>query len=171
MSTEDDDGSAIFGFDSVDWDDADALDSDEEEFQNAQEPAQSPEKVAEALMERRLYRIGWLKKQGGGRAAERGRHAGSVFSRKNWKIRWFVLRDTILKYYKHQTITGREQALGWINIRADDVRIDTDPSNDCRFEIITKERTYMLVAATREEAAAWVSDLIDALNRSELDTL
>ena len=33
------------------------------------------------------------------------------------------------------------------------------------------ERTYICVAASRQEAAAWVTDLIDALNRSELDTL
>ena len=79
MSTEDDDGNMVLGFDHVDWDDGDVLDSDEEGFQDVrepailrvcrasqagllqvQEPAQSAEKVADALMERQLYRIGQL---------------------------------------------------------------------------------------------------------------
>lgn len=38
--------------------------------------------------------------------------SGGLFARKNWKRRFFVLQDTIIKYYKVETETGLEEALG-----------------------------------------------------------
>ncbi len=39
-------------------------------------------------------------------------YLGGLFARKNWKNRYFVLQDTMIKYYKTEIHTGCEEALG-----------------------------------------------------------
>ncbi|EGD74883.1 hypothetical protein PTSG_07111 [Salpingoeca rosetta] len=141
----------------------DGLDSDEEHFQEQEEPLES-----EAPIDTRIFKMGWLKKKGGGKV-QRGRHQGSLFARKNWKSRWFVLRDTVLKYYPFQTITGKEKAIGWVNIR-EGVSVDWDAAEPTRFSLTTDERVYSFVAPTPEAASEWVQQLTRSINRAELET-
>lgn len=50
-------------------------------------------------------KCGWLYKKGGGM---------STLSRRNWKMRWFVLRDSKLTYYENDS---EEKLKGTIDIR------------------------------------------------------
>lgn len=77
----------------------------------AEERATLPKKLSQ--METR--KAGWLFKQGGGRDVgtfSLSGKSGGLFARKNWKNRFFVLQDTMIKYYKTEIHTGREEALG-----------------------------------------------------------
>lgn len=50
-------------------------------------------------------KCGWLYKKGGGM---------STLSRRNWKMRWFVLRDSKLMYYENDS---EEKLKGTIDVR------------------------------------------------------
>ncbi len=47
---------------------------------------------------------------------------GGLFARKNWKRRYFVLQDNMIKYYKYEIQSGREDALGMILIMGYPIR-------------------------------------------------
>jgi len=134
---------------------------------NAQERATLPKKLSQ--METR--KAGWLFKQGGGRdvgAFSLSGKSGGLFARKNWKNRFFVLQDTMIKYYKTEIHTGREEALGYINLSADSIlEVLTDRS----FSIQTNRRTYFMYSDRVEAAREWIEMLESAIKRVKSSTV
>eukprot|EP00051_Salpingoeca_urceolata_P010286 m.125263 g.125263 ORF g.125263 m.125263 type:complete len:209 (+) comp16649_c0_seq1:4722-5348(+) len=116
-----------------------------------------------------VFYQGWLKKLGGGK--EVGRMEGQTLARKNWKYRWFVLRDTMLKYYKRPVKAGSPlKALGYVPLTADTLIQHDAMERNC-FQIATKNRTFFLVGKNQQVVSAWLASLQEACNRAELDSL
>uniref|UniRef100_A0A3B4GFG2 Unconventional myosin-X-like n=1 Tax=Pundamilia nyererei TaxID=303518 RepID=A0A3B4GFG2_9CICH len=86
---------------------------------------------------------GWLYKKGGGL---------STLSRRNWKMRWFVLRDSKLMYYDNDS---EEKLKGTIDIRA----IVDNHEKENALNIVTDERTYQVFAESPEDASGWFNVL------------
>ena len=71
-----------------------------------------------------------------------------------YKLRWFVLEDGVLSYYKHQDDAG-SACRGAINMRI--ARLNVDPKDKMSFEIIGKGSVrYALKAQHQVEAKRWV---------------
>ncbi|KAI5293555.1 hypothetical protein KEM52_005428 [Ascosphaera acerosa] len=78
-----------------------------------------------------------------------------------YKLRWFVLEDGVLSYYKHQDDTG-SACRGAINMRI--ARLHMDPSDPTRFEIQGKSSVkYHLKANHKFEAKRWFWTLNNAI--------
>uniref|UniRef100_UPI00358E019B unconventional myosin-X-like n=1 Tax=Myxine glutinosa TaxID=7769 RepID=UPI00358E019B len=91
-------------------------------------------------------KAGWLNKKGGGT---------STLSRRNWKRRWFVLRGEKLMYFDTD---GEDKLKGSINIReAREIVDNVDKENS--IDIVTQDRTYLLVAESPEDASDWFNVL------------
>lgn len=73
--------------------------------------------------------------------------------RKGYQLRWFVLEDGVLSYYKHQDDTG-SACRGAINMRI--AKLHMDPTEKQKFEIIGKSSVkYSLKANHEVEAKRW----------------
>lgn len=71
-----------------------------------------------------------------------------------YKLRWFVLEDGVLSYYKHQDDAG-SACRGAINMRI--ARLHVDPKDKLSFEIMGKGSVrYALKAQHQVEAKRWV---------------
>ncbi|KAI5289894.1 hypothetical protein KEM54_002962 [Ascosphaera aggregata] len=78
-----------------------------------------------------------------------------------YKLRWFVLEDGVLSYYKHQDDTG-SACRGAINMRI--AKLHMDPSDPTRFEIQGKSSVkYHLKANHKFEAKRWFWTLNNAI--------
>ncbi|XP_061736072.1 unconventional myosin-X [Nerophis ophidion] len=89
---------------------------------------------------------GWLYKKGGGM---------STLSRRNWKMRWFVLRESKLMYFDNDS---EEKLKGTIDIcTAKDIVDNHEKEN--ALNIVTEERTYHIYAESPEDASGWFSVL------------
>uniref|UniRef100_A0A671TBE4 Myosin X, like 1 n=1 Tax=Sinocyclocheilus anshuiensis TaxID=1608454 RepID=A0A671TBE4_9TELE len=89
---------------------------------------------------------GWLYKKGGGL---------STLSRRNWKMRWFVLRDTKLMYFENDS---EEKLKGTIDIRSAKEIVDNHEKENA-LNIVTDERTYQVFAESPEDASGWFTVL------------
>jgi len=92
-------------------------------------------------------KCGWLMKKGGGT---------TTLSRRNWKRRWFVLKDTILTY--HETDMDGAKSLGTIDIR-NAIRIVDDGVKENGFSILTENRTYHVIAENTNDWNQWFNIL------------
>lgn len=73
--------------------------------------------------------------------------------RKGYQLRWFVLEDGVLSYYKNQDDTG-SACRGAINMRI--AKLNMDPTEKQKFEIIGKSSVkYSLKANHEVEAKRW----------------
>lgn len=73
--------------------------------------------------------------------------------RKGYQLRWFVLEDGVLSYYKHQDDAGTA-CRGAINSRI--AKLHMDPTEKTKFEIIGKSSVkYSLKANHEVEAKRW----------------
>jgi len=73
--------------------------------------------------------------------------------RKGYQLRWFVLEDGVLSYYKHQDDAG-SACRGAINMRI--AKLNMDPTEKTKFEIIGKSSVkYSLRANHEVEAKRW----------------
>lgn len=73
--------------------------------------------------------------------------------RKGYQLRWFVLEDGVLSYYKHQDDAG-SACRGAINMRI--AKLNMDPTEKQKFEIIGKSSVkYSLRANHEVEAKRW----------------
>eukprot|EP00039_Didymoeca_costata_P021099 m.343418 g.343418 ORF g.343418 m.343418 type:complete len:183 (-) comp22803_c0_seq1:31-579(-) len=108
-----------------------------------------------------IQRQGWILKKGGG--------TSGIFSRKNWKRRWFTFDGLYVKYYDKQIqfFQGDHKALGWLKLSST-CRITPHPTDETSFNIETPVRTYFLIAESPKDAFNWVSILTDAINKLEL---
>lgn len=78
-----------------------------------------------------------------------------------YKLRWFVLEDCVLSYYKHQDDTG-SACRGAINMRI--AKLDMDPQDKTRFSILGKSSVkYHLKANHVVEAKRWFWALNNAI--------
>jgi len=78
-----------------------------------------------------------------------------------YKLRWFVLEDGVLSYYKHQDDTG-SACRGAINMRI--AKLYMDPQDKQRFEIQGKSSVkYHLKANHQVEAKRWFWALNNAI--------
>lgn len=78
-----------------------------------------------------------------------------------WKLRWFVLEDGVLSYYKHQDDAG-SACRGAINMKIS--RLHMDPQDKLRFEIHGKSSVkYHLRANHQVEAKRWYWALNNAI--------
>jgi hypothetical protein len=78
-----------------------------------------------------------------------------------YKLRWFVLEDGVLSYYKHQDDTG-SACRGAINMRI--AKLFMDPQDKLRFEIQGKSSVkYHLKANHQVEAKRWFWALNNAI--------
>uniref|UniRef100_A0A8D3AFU5 Unconventional myosin-X-like n=2 Tax=Scophthalmus maximus TaxID=52904 RepID=A0A8D3AFU5_SCOMX len=89
---------------------------------------------------------GWLYKKGGGM---------STLSRRNWKMRWFVLRESKLTYFENDS---EEKLKGTIDIRTAKDIVDNHEKENA-LNIVTEERTYHIYAESPEDASGWFSVL------------
>ncbi|KAF1994372.1 hypothetical protein P154DRAFT_476060 [Amniculicola lignicola CBS 123094] len=82
-----------------------------------------------------------------------------------YKLRWFVLEDGVLSYYKHQDDTG-SACRGAINMRI--AKLYMDPQDKQRFEIHGKSSVkYHLKANHQVEAKRWYWALNNAIQWSK----
>ncbi|XP_032387774.1 unconventional myosin-X [Etheostoma spectabile] len=89
---------------------------------------------------------GWLHKKGGG---------SSTLSRRNWKRRWFVLRQSKLMYFEND---GEDKMKGVLDMHnAKEIIDNTGKENG--INIVMPERTYHLIAESAEDASQWFSVL------------
>lgn len=73
--------------------------------------------------------------------------------RKGYQLRWFVLEDGVMSYYKHQDDSG-SACRGAINMRI--AKLNMDPTEKTKFEIIGKSSVkYHLKANHEVEAKRW----------------
>lgn len=73
--------------------------------------------------------------------------------RKGYQLRWFVLEDGVMSYYKHQDDAG-SACRGAINMRI--AKLNMDPAEKTKFEIIGKSSVkYHLKANHEVEAKRW----------------
>ncbi|KAG9349282.1 hypothetical protein JZ751_027725 [Albula glossodonta] len=89
---------------------------------------------------------GWLYKKGGGM---------STLSRRNWKMRWFVLREAKLMYFENDS---EEKLKGTIDIRTAKEIVDNHEKENA-LNIVTEERTYQVFAESPEDASGWFNVL------------
>ncbi|XP_028992569.1 unconventional myosin-X [Betta splendens] len=89
---------------------------------------------------------GWLYKKGGGM---------STLSRRNWKMRWFVLRESKLAYFENDS---EERLKGTIDIRTAKDIVDNHEKENA-LNIVTEERTYQIYAESPEDASGWFNVL------------
>ncbi|MEQ2294642.1 hypothetical protein AMECASPLE_005991, partial [Ameca splendens] len=89
---------------------------------------------------------GWLYKKGGGM---------STLSRRNWKMRWFALREAKLMYFENDS---EEKLKGTIDIRAAKEIVDNHEKENA-LNIVTEERTYHIYAESPEDASGWFNVL------------
>ena len=82
-----------------------------------------------------------------------------------YKLRWFVLEDGVLSYYKHQDDAG-SACRGAINMRI--ARLHMDPQDKTRFEIHGKSSVkYHLKANHVVEAKRWFWSLNNAIQSAK----
>nr|CAB3260299.1 uncharacterized protein LOC100175067 [Phallusia mammillata] len=93
--------------------------------------------------------------------------------RNAWKKRWFVLRSgrlsgdpNVLEYFRHQGSKKPIRAISLNECSQIDANVPVkyekkDPTHQYVFDIVTKSRTYYLVADTSLEMASWVRYLCD----------
>ena len=78
-----------------------------------------------------------------------------------YKLRWFVLEDGVLSYYKHQDDAG-SACRGAINMRI--AKLHMDPKDKLQFEILGKSSVkYSLKANHQVEAKRWFWALNNAI--------
>ncbi|XP_065839578.1 unconventional myosin-X-like [Oscarella lobularis] len=95
-----------------------------------------------------FVRAGWMEKKGGGTG---------TLSRRNWKKRFFVLRDDRKLSYYEKDEEGAK-LLGVINIaEAKDILEHGPKANSLGIEVIG--RTYHIIAESEEDCRGWVSVL------------
>lgn len=81
--------------------------------------------------------------------------------RKGYQLRWFVLEDGVMSYYKHQDDSG-SACRGAINMRI--ARLNMDPTEKTKFDIIGKSSVkYNLKANHEVEAKRWFWALNNAI--------
>eukprot|EP00040_Diaphanoeca_grandis_P010994 m.56286 g.56286 ORF g.56286 m.56286 type:complete len:720 (+) comp22224_c0_seq1:474-2633(+) len=100
-------------------------------------------------------RRGWMQKRGGG--------TKRITSRKTWKRRFFLLKETMLLYYKPEHVLPDESgvvpgatAAGYVNL-AYDCKVSIPSSTRLCLEVA--DRAYFFICDTKEEALAWETDL------------
>eukprot|EP01060_Flectonema_neradi_P021545 TRINITY_DN2925_c5_g1_i1.p1 TRINITY_DN2925_c5_g1~~TRINITY_DN2925_c5_g1_i1.p1 ORF type:complete len:170 (+),score=22.86 TRINITY_DN2925_c5_g1_i1:65-511(+) len=90
-------------------------------------------------------------------------HSGPLYKlgalNKAWKNRWFVLVGSKLYYFKHKEV---KQPQGTIRVDQAYVRVSSDQSQPCCFEIVTSQRIYQLTATSRSDMNKWVEVLMSA---------
>lgn len=81
--------------------------------------------------------------------------------RKGYQLRWFVLEDGVMSYYKHQDDSG-SACRGAINMRI--AKLNMDPTEKTKFDIIGKSSVkYNLKANHEVEAKRWFWALNNAI--------
>lgn len=74
--------------------------------------------------------------------------------RKSWRVRWFVLRNQHLSYYKAKQ---SEKPIAVLNLtNAKEVRYDDSKRKDFCFRLVFPHRTYFLYANSSEDCEQWV---------------
>lgn len=138
----------------------------EEDFLAMSRPVSSGPQSA-ALQQVGLRKAGWLTKQGAGMfagaAGQKGSGLAQLFSRKSWKRRYFVLQDTMLKYYKRDTALPQD-VLGYINLTSDCLVEDNEGKS---FFVHTPYRIYSAIADTPEDAKEWIAILRSAVTKAK----
>lgn len=85
--------------------------------------------------------------------------------RKGFQLRWFVLEDGVLSYYKHQDDAG-SACRGAINMRI--AKLHMDPTEKTKFEILGKSSVkYHLKANHEVEAKRWFWALNNSIQWSK----
>eukprot|EP00045_Choanoeca_perplexa_P009550 m.92436 g.92436 ORF g.92436 m.92436 type:complete len:924 (+) comp14944_c1_seq2:126-2897(+) len=109
-----------------------------------------------------LRKTGWLMKQGGGAATAK---KGTTMFRRGWRKRWFVLQDTILKYFNKP---GSIAANGYINLCHESRLL---VHNEHAFSIETPKRLFSLFCADAQDCQQWLALLSAALESSKANVL
>ncbi len=82
--------------------------------------------------------------------------------RKSWRVRWFVLRNQHLSYYKAKQSEKPIAVLNLMNAR--EVEYDHSKKKDFCFRIAFPHRTYYLYANSSEDGEHWVELLRSKLS-------
>jgi len=83
--------------------------------------------------------------------------------RKSWKMRWFILYGTNIKYFKGP---GEKKALGLIKltkeVAVDEGRTAAQPN---RFLLRTHKRTYIICAETSDSRESWINAIRSTVHK------
>eukprot|EP00163_Fabomonas_tropica_P002582 TRINITY_DN1199_c0_g1_i1.p1 TRINITY_DN1199_c0_g1~~TRINITY_DN1199_c0_g1_i1.p1 ORF type:complete len:342 (-),score=76.99 TRINITY_DN1199_c0_g1_i1:118-1143(-) len=80
--------------------------------------------------------------------------------RKNWKKRWFVMKDATLSYYeKPESVVTKAKAKGTIELIDVICQENNEMGKDHCFELVTGQRTYYFVAKDDAEMQEWIEVL------------
>jgi dual adaptor for phosphotyrosine/3-phosphotyrosine/3-phosphoinositide len=85
--------------------------------------------------------------------------------RKNWKVRWFVLRNTTLSYYKTKQSSKPIRSIDVL--KATSVDYDSTYSKDFSFRLVCPSRTFYFFANNMEDCDQWVELLRATILRRE----
>ncbi|XP_065175652.1 dual adapter for phosphotyrosine and 3-phosphotyrosine and 3-phosphoinositide-like isoform X2 [Sycon ciliatum] len=74
--------------------------------------------------------------------------------RKNWKTRWFTLRNNELKYFKKR---GDEKPIRTIDLSSvEDIATDSSKGKRNCFRLVMESRTYYIYTSTENEMEDWI---------------
>lgn len=88
--------------------------------------------------------------------------------RKNWKVRWFVLRNSTLSYYKNKPSRRPINRLDLNTALA--VEFDTSKQKEFCFRVEFPQRTYFFHSTCAEDSHQWVEVLRSKLPSSDAAT-
>lgn len=132
--------------------------SDDEELEDmnlGDEPTWRPDAV--------VHMQGWIRKRGGG--------TSGLFARKSWKLRWFILHDDILRYFKEEItfLNGSNKSLGWVKLDGS-CTLTVEPTGKL-MHLHTMKRTLTMEPATPEELNNWKQAISSLISRHQTEML
>eukprot|EP01132_Coremiostelium_polycephalum_P009911 gene9911-12154_t len=71
---------------------------------------------------------------------------------KNWKRRWFIFENGYLFYLRNQSSSKVLGTIPLIGSKIDSVQLESKS-----FSVVTKDRTYLMIADTEQDTSDWVS--------------
>eukprot|EP01111_Echinosteliopsis_oligospora_P009461 TRINITY_DN2778_c0_g1_i1.p1 TRINITY_DN2778_c0_g1~~TRINITY_DN2778_c0_g1_i1.p1 ORF type:complete len:148 (+),score=29.91 TRINITY_DN2778_c0_g1_i1:154-597(+) len=83
--------------------------------------------------------------------------------RKGWKVRWFVVHDQQVRYFKTQEdfTSSPDSFIDFIPLDQSVVKESNEEGKSNCFQIITKHRIYYLVAKSKQDQESWLRSLSD----------
>jgi hypothetical protein len=100
-----------------------------------------------------VYKAGTLVKSSGG---------GGMFGT-TYKKRWFELKNGELKYWKDEKCCAKEKEKGAVPLDADSRLGKEEGDQAKKFQIMTQERLYVIIADNNEEMMEWLKVIKEAI--------
>lgn len=76
--------------------------------------------------------------------------------RRNWKKRWFVLRDGEISYYAKKGAADPKGTISLVGSGVSVITMDSSPASNFRFMIITPEQIFPIYAECEADREKWM---------------